>query len=212
MRLVSLRAGVSGVLAVVAAAAALVLAAPAAPAAAASFDDVTEAQAYCEATFGEDWDTTRLIVENTFFETVVEQDVSYAASVSVAGLGGAPLAGVDLASDAAIIAALVAAGVEADSIVISRSQAKTGSTEEVQTSFDFELGDPEAGIFGDLDDWPNLIVVCGTLTVNVRSTITETQQILETVTITGVLSEEPPKPKCPWPPKKSPKKQRGWRW
>jgi hypothetical protein len=69
---------------------------------------------------------------------------------------------------------LAALGIDSGSLV-SALLSSSGDDFETVSSIEFELSD-DAVIIGDLEDWPNLIVVAGTLTVTETATTIETRR------------------------------------
>lgn len=133
------------------------------------------------------------LIVNTVINQVNEENVTNVLDLQVSGVGTDVLAGVDLGDDAAIAAALAAAGVDPASIGVSRSgpvfEGKTVTSENTVT---VDVS-PDAVYIGDLEGDPTLITVLeGTVTITDTTTVTTTNFFTSTVTVTGVLLVSPP--------------------
>jgi hypothetical protein len=115
------------------------------------------------------------IIENTVFEHIVRQIVE----CTVSGLDGPCNFELIRESESEdenelVSQVLAALGIDSGSLV-SALLSSSGDDFETVSSIEFELSD-DAVIIGDLEDWPNLIVVAGTLTVTETATTIETRR------------------------------------
>jgi hypothetical protein len=115
------------------------------------------------------------IIENFVFENIFRQIIECTVSDLDGPCNFALIRESESEDENELVSQVLAAlGIDSGSLV-SALLSSSGDDSEAVSSIEFELSD-DAEIIGDLEDWPNLIVAAGTLTVTETETTIETRR------------------------------------
>jgi hypothetical protein len=115
------------------------------------------------------------IIENFVFENIFRQIIECTVSDLDGPCNFALIRESESEDENELVSQVLAAlGIDSGSLV-SALLSSSGDDFETVSSIEFELSD-DAVIIGDLEDWPNLTVDAGTLTVTTTDTLIETRR------------------------------------
>ncbi|MEZ6152110.1 MAG: hypothetical protein R3C09_18565 [Pirellulaceae bacterium] len=136
-------------------------------------------------------ETGSVLNRETVNVTKTAEVVSQETNLNIPGVPASVLNGVELNNADAIRAALVASGVNADSINIAVKRRDNGQTVTAESK-NSVTESPDAIWTGTVDDPDNIVVITGTVTVTTTITTTTTKMFTDVLTITGELVMQQP--------------------